>query len=37
MLEFVKIGLKFRLCLNTPGFSSYLHMPESARAVNMPQ
>ena len=35
MLEFVKIDPKFRICLNTLGFSKYLNVPEYARVMNM--
>ena len=34
MLEFVKIGLKFRISLNTLGFTIYLNEPEYARVTN---
>ena len=35
MLEFMKIDPKFRICLNTLGFSKYLNVPEYARVMNM--
>ena len=35
MLEFVEIGLNFRICLNTLGFSICLNVPEYARVMNI--